>query len=142
MTENPLSTGNNSRPQRTYDFGIGGGFVAFTTYRWASTLVQEWGWKPSQRFGTVVGIGVCFIIGLLLIDYVLWRWKLDRAVRSGLWASAVIGPYAGAVAWEELAHPVWSQAIGLVSAVLVFVAFYYLDKELQHRWRKSTNVPQ
>jgi hypothetical protein len=84
----------------------------------------------------VVGIGVCFTIALLLIDYVLWRGKLARAVRSGLWASAAIGPYAGAVAWEELAHPVWSHIIGFVSSVLVFVAFYYLDKGLQRGWRK------
>jgi hypothetical protein len=128
--KNPSLTPGDDMPKRTYDFGIGGGFVAFTTYRWASTIVKEWGWQPSQRFGTVIGIGVCLTIVLLSIDYVLWRWRFERAIRSGLWASAAIGPYAGLVAWEELAHPAWSHVIGLVGTVVVFVAFYYLDKKL------------
>ena len=123
-------------PERSYDFGIGGGFVAFTAYRWAATMVQEWGWKPSERAWIVLGLALGFSLALVLVDYVLWRGRLDRAVRSGLWASAALGPYAGMVAWEELAHPVWSQVIGFGSSVLIFVVFYYLDRRLQRGGQK------
>ena len=122
-------------PSRSYDFGIGGGFVAVTAYRWAATLVQEGGHKPSEQVWTVLGLTAGFSAALLLVDYLLWRGRLDRAVRSGLWAAAAIGPYAGLVAWEEWAHPVWGHVAGLVSSVLAFVAFYYLDRALPRRGR-------
>lgn len=130
--ENVSST--ESGPQKhTYNFGIGGGFAAFITYRWASTIVQESGSKPSQRFGLVIGLAIGFAIVLWLVDWVLWRVKLSSRVRSGLWAGAAIGPYAGLVALEMLAHPVWSQVIGLVSTVLAFTAFYFLDRGVRRQ---------
>jgi drug/metabolite transporter (DMT)-like permease len=142
MIENPTPATNNAPPKRGYDFGIGGGFIVLTTYRWASTIVQEWGWQPSQRLGIVMGMVLCFTIALLLADYLLWRRKLARAIRSGLWASAAIGPYVAVVAWEELSHPVWSQVTGLASTALVFITFYYLDQGLQHRKHESASVSQ
>ena len=116
--------------------------MAFITYRWASTIVQEWGQKPSQQVGKVLGMAVGFSALLLLIDYVLCRLKLTRAVRSGLWASAALGPYAGLVAWNELAHPVWSQIIGFGSTALFFVVFYYMDRRLQRKHHQTTPVQQ
>ena len=116
-----------------YDFGISSGFVAFTAYRWASTIVQERGQRPSVQVGPMLGIALGFSAALLLVDYVLWRWGFTKAIRSGLWAAAAIGPHAGAVAWVELAHPVWSQVIGFTSTILAFVAFYCLDRRLERK---------
>jgi len=118
-----------SRPK--YELGVGSGLVALIAYRWAATVVQEWGWKPSERFGWVFGMMVGFSVVLLLVDYGLGRLRIERAVRGGLWAGAVFGPYAGLVAWEELAHPVWAQVIGLGSTLLVFVLFYFLERRLR-----------
>jgi hypothetical protein len=140
MENTPLTS--NKMPKRRYDFGIGGGFVAIITSRWASTIVQEWEQKPSQQIGIVLGLAVCFSVTLLLLDYVLWRWRFIKAIRSGLWASAAIGPYAGLVAWNELAHPVSSQVIGLVSTIVAFVAFYYLDRLLQGKRHHLTGTQQ
>lgn len=119
--------------KRTYDFGIGGGFTAFICYRWAATIVQESGSKPSQRFGLVIGLAIVFAVALWLADWVLWRVRLSRPVRSGLWAGAVIGPYAGLVAIEVLVHPVWSQVIGLAGTVLAFTLFYFLDRDVRRQ---------
>lgn len=113
--------------QRNYNFGIGSGFMVFMVYRWASTIVQEWGQKPSQQVGTVLGLIVCFTIIILLLDYILWRIEFTKAIRSGLWAGAAIGSYATLIAEAETAHPVWSHIIGLMSTIIVFAIFYALD---------------
>lgn len=115
--------------RKKYDFGIGNGFVVIMAYGWASTIVQEWGKKPSQNFGIVLGIAVGFSIILFLLDLVLWRWQFGKAVRSGLWGGAVFGPWAALIAWEKLAHPVWGQLTGLLSTVLVFTVFYFLERK-------------
>ena len=131
--KNPPSSTDHGLPKRSYDFGVGGGFLAFISYRWASTIIQESGRLPSQNLRTVLALAVGFTLLLLLVDYLLWHLKFDRPTRSGLWAAAALGPYAGTVAWVELAHPVWSQVIGLGSTLLFFTAFYFLDDRLQGR---------
>lgn len=105
--------------------------MAFLAYRWAATIVQEWGQKPSQHAGQVFGFFVSFLLILFLIDYVLWRCRFTLAVRSGLWAAAALGPMAALTAWMELMHPVWSHVIGLLSTILSFIAFYFLERWLQ-----------
>lgn len=105
--------------------------MALVAYRWAATIVQEWGQKPSQQTGTVLGIALGFAIALLLVDYVLWRLQLSKAIRSGLWACAAIGPYAGLVAEAALAHPVWSQIAGFGTTILAFLLFYNLEQGLE-----------
>ncbi|MFZ5858405.1 MAG: hypothetical protein ACOYZ6_16390 [Chloroflexota bacterium] len=114
-------------PQHKYDFGLGSGFMAFMAYRWASTIVQEWGQKPSQQVGTVLGLTVGFTIIILLFDYILWRLQFIKAIRSGLWAGAAIGSYVTLIAGAEITYPVWSHIIGLTSTIIAFVTFYILD---------------
>ena len=123
---------NHCRIQKQrYDFGFGSGFMAFMAYRWASTIVQEWGQKPSQQIGIVLGLTVGFIIVLFLFDYILWRLQFIKAIRSGLWAGAAIGSYVSLLAGAELTHPVWSHILGLTSTIIAFVAFYSLDNRLK-----------
>ena len=126
---------NDDLSKPRYELGISSGFVALTAYRWAATIVQEWGWKPSQRSGWVLGIMLGFSAVLFVVDFLLWRLDVARATRAGLWASAVFGPYAGQVAWVELAHPVWAQVIGVGSTLLCFVLFYHLENRLQRKSR-------
>jgi|GEM_PF-1670554 len=131
--ETPPLIRNDRFTGQQYDFSLGAGLMAFTTFRWASTIIQEAGHKPSQQLGTVFGIAVCFSIALLMIDYLLWRLRFFKAVRSGLWGGGAVGSYAGLVAGAELAHPVWSQVVGLVSTILFFVVFYYLEQRFQDK---------
>ena len=113
--------------KRNYAFGLGSGFMAFMAYRWASTIVQEWGQKPSQQVGTILGLTVGFMIIMFLFDYILWRLQFNKAIRSGLWASATIGSYMTLFTEAEITHPVWSHIIGLTTTMITFVIFYFLD---------------
>jgi preprotein translocase subunit SecE len=126
-------TSSNKTLKQSYSFGFGSGFIVFMAYSWASTIIQEWGQKPSQQISTVLGLTLGFLIALYLFDYILWRWQFTRAIRSGLWAGAAIGSYATLFAWTELAHPVWSHVIGLTSTVFAFVIFYSLDNIVQSK---------
>lgn len=117
----------NVENQRNYNFGFGSGFMVFMAYRWASTIIQEWGQKPSQQVGTVLGLTVGFTLIVLLFDYILWRLQFIKAIRSGLWAGAAIGSYATLIVGAEIAHPVWSHIIGVMSTIIVFAIFYALD---------------
>jgi hypothetical protein len=125
--KNGMTINDDNMRKQKYEFGIGSLFIAFISYGWASTIVQEWGQKPSARIGVVLGLALCFLLLLLLVDYLLWRWRFTKAIRSSLWAAAILGPYAALVAWAELGHPVWSQMIGAASAILIFVVFYLLE---------------
>jgi hypothetical protein len=94
------------------------------------------GVKVSQNAGKLLLITSGFTLILLLVDYLLSRWKLDTATRSGLWAAAAFGPYAGLIAWEELAAPAWSHAIGLGATIFFFVIFYTLERTIRQKNRK------
>jgi hypothetical protein len=124
---------DDSKPKQRWDFGVSSTFMVFLSYTWASTIVQEWGQKPSHHFGVVFGIFLCFLTALMLTDYVLWRLRFTSAVRSGLLATATLGPLATLVVWEKFAHPVWSQAAGVASTIVFFAVFHNLHNWLQGR---------
>lgn len=67
---------------------------------------------------------------LLLVDILFWRVGLELPVRTGLWAAALFGLYAGQVARVELGHPVWAQVMGVCSTLLAFLLFYFLERRL------------
>ncbi|MBI5954243.1 MAG: hypothetical protein HY865_21515 [Chloroflexi bacterium] len=115
---------DNSKPKQRWDFGVSSTFMVFLSYTWASTIVQEWGQKPSQHFGLVCGIFLCFMAVLMSVDYALWRLQFTPAIRNGLLGAATLSPLATLVVWEKFAHPVWSQATGVASTVLLFAAFH------------------
>ena len=120
-TSTPPSPRN--RPGHPYEFGIGVSFLAFIGYRWASSIIAESDVKVLENTGKLLLVTSAFTLALLLVDYLLSQWRLDTRTRSGLWAAAAFGPYAGLVAWEELAALAWSYTIGLSATIFFFVLF-------------------
>ncbi|GAB4580013.1 MAG: hypothetical protein Fur0022_27520 [Anaerolineales bacterium] len=103
------------------------GYVAFS---WASALVREWGYLPYRPPGLFIGFAVWlgFIFATWFVDFLLNLLNLTAQIRAALWMSAVVGPYAGMMAYDQWGHPIWSQVISLVSAVVAFSSGLMLEK--------------
>lgn len=131
--KNPPSRTSEAASRRSYDFGMGGGLIAFMAYGWASTIIQEMEKKPSQHVGLLFGIFTGFMLVLILVDYVLWYFRLSRAVRNALWVSATLGPLSTVMAWSKLAHSAWIHIIGVATIMLTFFLVYNLTTWMEGR---------
>ena len=104
-------------------------FAAFFGVWW----VSHWD-VPSIRLEGVLAFGVffAFVLVAVLIDNLLARMGVQNYARSGIWASAMLGPLIGFAVFDRWGYPVLSQVVGFASTVLAFGVFYVLDKA-QHR---------
>jgi hypothetical protein len=101
-------------------------FPAFVIIQWVFYLTKELGYAPYRGRGIAISFGlyIAMLAVIFLADYALARLGIRKTIRSALWASAFIGPYAGLAAWNTWGHPVWSQVAGVVGTVAAFGLIY------------------
>ena len=122
--------GSSVRTKSQTSPSLGIFFPGFIIIQWVFTLAKEWGYSPYRGGGIAVSLGM--YIGLLAVvfaaDFLLGRAGIRIPIRSGIWASAFLGPYLGLAVFNTWGHPVWSQMAGVAGTILVFVVTYLLDK--------------
>ena len=127
------SPNSNTKPKDQTSPSLGIFFPAFAVIRWIFYLTKEWGYAPYRGWGIALSLGMYIgsLAGVFSIDYLLARAGIRRTIRSGVWASAFIGPYLGLAAFNAWGHPVWSQVAGVAGTVTAFVITYLVDR-LRH----------
>jgi hypothetical protein len=121
---------NNRKQKRAFSTSPAIFFPGIFGIGWIFQLIKEWSGVLYRSLGTVIAIGIffVFILAIVLIDDLLARAGIQRPIRSGIWASAVLGPVLGFAAFSQWGHPIWSQIIAFASAILTFGVIYLLDR--------------
>jgi hypothetical protein len=129
MEKLPSSTNNQSNKHK-YSTSLAVIFPAIFGIRWVFQLIKEWDSLPYRNLKIVIAFAAffVFVLAVVLVDDLLARAGIQRPIRSGVWASVILGPVIGLEAFSRWGQPVWSQIIGFTSAVLAFGMIYLLDK--------------
>jgi MFS family permease len=118
-------------------FSLGSLFIVFVTWPWMNTLLKEWGYRPYRGWGIVIGLGIILGFALVawLIDYALAVGGVSKAIRSGLWLGAVLGPYAGLLVVDKGGDPQWGHLAGIAATMVGFALGYPVERLLARRKR-------
>ena len=122
-----------------YSTSMGTFFVLIFLFIWASTLTNQLGYVPMQGSGIVVFLALIIALGLgcYFINSLLTQIGFPKSIRSAIWFSALIGPYLGIVAINNLQNPVLSHLIGVTSSIISFILSFGLDKLFVRRSRST-----
>ncbi|OGO12029.1 MAG: hypothetical protein A2Y53_02930 [Chloroflexi bacterium RBG_16_47_49] len=116
------------RASTTLGYFFVGMFILF----WSSSLTALLGFDLKKGYGALIFIivGLSLTFTTIFINRLMTKLGLDRSIRSALWLSAVIGPYANLISYNYWHLPVISHIVGFAASILAFIFSFLLDKML------------
>ena len=104
--------------------------ITFFILFWAASLTTQLGYDLKKGIGTLIFIGIWFLISLVVFSgsRLMAKLGVDRVIRSALMLAAVIGPYFNLIAYRAWNQPTLSHILGFVGSILVFLFCVILDK--------------
>ena len=116
-----------------YRPAVGAFLLGLLGYQWVAAILKGWGYVPYRSPGLFIGLAlfIGFALSALLVDFLLARILPQQALRSALWFSAVLGPYAGLLAFSTWGEPIASHIVGIVTTLLAFGLGYFLEKRFK-----------
>jgi hypothetical protein len=120
---------SHPRASTTLGYFFVGLFILF----WSSSLTRQFGFDLKKGVGTLIFIGTLLLLSFsaIFVNNIMAKIGLERAVRSALWLSAVIGPYVSLTTYHKWNLPVVSHISGFAVAILTFNLSFQLDKLLE-----------
>jgi hypothetical protein len=117
---------NNQVQQQPNVNSLGSALAAWLAFRWFVKFLST-GSSDNLEKWFAFGLACGFVLVIFLVDILLTRIGVRKPVRSGLWASLVVGPLLGLDVFSRGEQLIWSEAVGFGSALLAFGIFYLLD---------------
>jgi len=124
-----MKTLDHPRASTTLGYFFVGLFILF----WSSSLTNQIGFDLKKEFGALIFFGILLMLSFLtvIVNKIMARIGLERAIRSACWLSAVIGPYVNMTTYNAWNLSVISHIAGFAAAILTFIISFQLDKLLE-----------
>ncbi len=106
--------------------------ITFLILFWSASLTSQLGYDLRKGSGTLIFIGIWFIISLVVLSgsRLMSTLGIDRATRSALILAIALGPYFNLIAYRAWNQFALSQILAFVGSILVFILMLILDKVL------------